>query len=279
MVQISNRLNIPVIFFLLAYCFLSIFPASAENYPENFTTKAFYKVTYSGLVFAKIGVHFSQMPENYTATADIASAGLLKLFTKHSSHTTVKANGKNFTYGSIKYVSDYKTKNKKRHVDFTYVDGKFASENLVPPESATKRAPVALGLKNDSSDPLSGLIMARSKLRQALADGSSSFAVNIYDGRRLTKVDLTVAGKKVLKLYGAKQPVIIVNAKRTLVAGFSKDELEEHDANEPPLVMYFSDDATLFPIRLEYNMGIGILQMDLFARCNEKSSCLLGNVD
>lgn len=277
MVRSCPSRNIPLVIFLFICYFLSVFPAHAGEYPQDFTFKGLYKVNFSGMLVGKIGVDFNQTANGYEATSDIVSSGLLKLFTQHSSHTTVKATGKNFTYGQIDYVTDYQTKKKKKHVDIHYENSAFKSENLVPPENPAKRPPVSLDLKNTSLDPLSSMFMTRAKLREALMAGQNEFTIKTYDGRRLTTINYSIISKKVLRLYGVKVPVVEVEAKRSLTAGFTKSELKDYDPDEPSLTMYFSDNDVLFPVRLELVMYMSTISVDLFKRCAEHESCLLGN--
>ncbi len=252
-------------------------PVHAAEPARDLDFKGLYKCTMSGINFAKIGVHAEQDAHAYAMTADIMSTGIVNMFTKHSSHTTVDASGSNYTYSHINYETDYKTKNKKRYVNLIFADGKFKEEKLEPPENPAKRPPVPLEQKQQAQDPLSALLQARQELFHALQSGAREFTIDVYDGRRLTKVDFTVVGDKVLKLSGAKVPVVEVTARRTFLAGFTRSEIADKDANEPALHIYFSNDEKLFPVRLQVQLFFGLMTADLIKACSGSESCLLGN--
>ncbi len=273
----SSLLNIRPIIFSVVYCFLLFFsyPSEAAS-TKDLSFRGYYKCTFSGINFAKLGIHAEQDSHSYAVTSDITLTGIAKLFTKHSSHTTVDASGKNYVYSSSEYESNYKTKNKKRYVKITYKGEKFGKETLDPPENPAKRTPVPIEEKNESYDPLSGLLSARAQLIDALENGNKTFSLNIYDGRRLTQVDFTILGERVIRMDDRKVPVITVQAKRTLLAGFTNSELADHDPKEAPLLIHFSNDETLFPVRLEAHLMFGSIVADLHKTCSTQESCLLG---
>lgn len=273
----SHLLNIWQIIFYLTICFtigLS-FPADAA-YNRDLTFRGYYKCTFSGINFAKVGIHVEQDSHAYSAITDITLSGIAKLFTKHSSHTIVDGSGKNYHYSVSEYETNYKTKNKKRYVKLNYNGAEFDKETLIPPENPDKRKPVPKEEKHGSYDPLSGLLKARLLLIDALANNKQAFSLNIYDGRRLTKVDFTVLSARIIRMEDRKVPVIAVQAKRTLLVGFTASELADHDPKESPLTIYFSNDETLFPVRLEAHLMFGTLTADLVKTCTPQESCLLG---
>ncbi|MGE0754895.1 MAG: DUF3108 domain-containing protein [Alphaproteobacteria bacterium] len=274
-----SHLNMPCGFFLAIGCFFFVFSAHAETYPRDFQFKGLYKVTFSGVAMGKVGVDFSQYAGHYTATSDIKTTGLMKMFTPHSSHSTVKATGADFQYDTVEYVTDYQTRNKKKHVEIRYANGAFKEARLVPPESPGKRPDVPEDLKDGSHDPLSSLINTRQKLIDAIETGQNQFKQQTYDGRRLTTITFRIMGKRNIRMNGRKVPVIQVNARRALTAGFTTSELDRYDPGEPALVIYFSNDEALFPVRLEIPIYMSVMQADLHTRCSAEQSCLLGNSD
>ncbi len=270
-------LNIRQHIFYIICCFTLLFSESqAASYSKDLDFRGYYKCEFSGINFAKVGIHVEQDSHAYSAIADITLSGIAKLFTRHSSHTIVDGSGRGYAYSAWEYESNYKTKNKKRYVKLNYKNGLFAKETLIPPENPAKRKPVPIEDKHGSYDPLSGLLKARSLLIDTLAKGEQTFSLNIYDGRRLTKVDFTVLSTRTIRMENGKAPVIAVQAKRTLLAGFTASELADHDPKESPLTIYFSNDEKLFPIRLEAHLMFGTITADLHKTCAAQESCLLG---
>jgi hypothetical protein len=273
-----SLLNIKrIIFYIIPCLLLLITDSQAASYSRDIAFRGYYKCSFSGIPFAKVGIHTEQDARNYSATTDILLTGVVSLFTSHSSHSTVDGSGKDYTYNASEYETNYKTKKKKRYVKLNYKGDIFDKETLVPPENPAKRTPVPTQEKNGSYDPLSALLKARMLLIDALEKNKKTFSLNVYDGRRLTKVDFTVLSTRTIRIDGKKVPIVAVQAKRTLIAGFTKSELADHDPQEPPMIMYFSNDEKLFPVRLQANLSFGRLTADLYKTCNAQESCLLGN--
>jgi hypothetical protein len=73
-----------------------------------------------------------------------------------------------------------------------------------------------------------------------------------------------------------KQPAVVMTLRRKPLAGYTKSEMEDYSADEPSLTAYFSDDDTLFPVKLELPLPIGSLHVTLRKKCGPQESCLLG---
>lgn len=258
--------NIVCIFLLAAY------PAQAQEplIPINF--KGLYDISLGSVRIAKTGIELEQDANSYAVAADIVIAGPLKLFTSHSSHTTVDARGAHFFYPERQYESRYRTKKKKKYVKLAYHGAQALEEKLDPPENRAKRPAVSEELKKKSYDPLSFILA----MRQAIQSGAKVFAIDVYDGRRLTRAHFAVGEKKTLTYNNQKIVTITANVKRELVAGFTDSELNDYDKNEPPLTVYFSDDGRYIPIKLQTSFWLGTLTAMLVKECRTGESCLLG---
>ncbi len=116
----------------------------------------------------------------------------------------------------------------------------------------------------------------RAKLIDALKTGKTDFTIDNFDGRRLTRASFHVVGKKTLHRGDDEIPVVTLTAKRAQIAGFTKSEIEATDPNEPLLYIYLSDDARLWPIRLEAHEPLGTFVISLAKECSPQESCLLG---
>jgi len=286
--------------------------ASGAAYGEDrlppLNLKGVYECSFSDVVIGEMGVEITQTPDHYSETSDIVSTGILKMFVNHSSHTTVEGSGSNFTYPAIDYDTHYQTKKKKKTAMLKYRGGVLTEENVTPPDNRATRPEVPMNLKQSASDPLSLIIRMRQGLFEALhsapsplegegrgGGGSSDnalnkrpphpnpppqgvrgFSLNIYDGRRLTEVDFTVIGPKTINYQGADTPVTMVDVRRKFLAGFTQSELSDWNPNEPPLHVYFSNDARLMPLRLELTLWMGTLAATLVKECGAGESCLLG---
>ena len=235
--------------------------------------KAAYEFNFAAFRLGKMGIEVAQTPQNYSIAADIVSTGLANIIVRHSSHTTAEGSGKNYRYSRIEYETHYQTKKKKKYAHLIYKDGKLAEENVLPPDNRATRPAVASELKNKSYDYLTLIL----KLREALySPASKEFSFDVYDGRRLTRITASVIGKTTITYNNAEQPVIRVDLRRKLIAGFTKSELDDHDPDEGGVQAYFTDDDRRIPIRLEAQLMLGTLSATLVKECSKETSCLLG---
>ncbi len=264
---------------LLCICLLLWSPlalAQSNNYKEAFELKGYYEFTFAGLAFGKMGIDATQSAKDYAIATDIKSTGLINMFVRHTSHTTVSGAGANFVYPTIDYETHYTTRKKKRYVRLAYREGNLSEEQTIPFDTHGKRPIVPAEMKRDALDPLSFLLHMREELHKTMSEGKTAYSMNVYDGRRLNQADFTILGKQSLDYNGKNTPVIAVDVKRTALAGFTESEMDDLRGGEPNLRMYFSDDARLIPLRLEVKM-FGTMAATLVSECATGESCLLGN--
>lgn len=240
---------------LLCLFILASYPVRADTplIPINFS--GHYDFALSGIRFGKLNITLTQDVGQYNTTADIATTGIVSIFVDHTSHTTSSGTGADFAYPNVNYESSYSTRKKPKYVKMEMQGGVFTSEKLEPADA--ERPKVTAEQKKGAVDPLAFGVALRTAFASALAQQQKTFAINYYDGRRLTRVDFTVGQNKNLRLSGVVYPVYTVVARRTLVAGFTQKELSRADPNEPSLTIYFTHDAKFLPIRLEVPMLFG----------------------
>lgn len=265
--------------FILALSF-AYFPlaASAEKLPP-LNEKLYYEADFSGINFGKIGIEIDEQADKANITCDITSSGIVALFVKHSSHTTLAATGSNFTYPDRTYESHYHTRKKYRFVKLVYKNGKIISSTIEPPEDPAKRPAVPEADINKAYDLMAFLLQLRSEVSNAKKTGNKDFILNAYDGRRLTRADFKVLGERSIKINGVKQKTFAVSARRKQLAGFTKGEIEDYDPNEPSMTIYFSDDEKLIPLRMEAPFLFQKVSATLVKTCGKDESCLLGIAD
>ena len=204
------------------------------------------------------------------------TTGLLKLFVKHSSHTTVDGSGaQDFTYPEAEYESHYQTRGKKKYVKMITHAGITGGEILIPPDPPTRK-PVPPDMKKNIADPLTTLLRMREEVWKAVHNHTTHFSINLYDGRRLTQVNFIVGDKQNLRINGGKIPVIAINVTRKLLAGFTESELANYDPHESGARFYVTDDERLIPIRAEATLMFGIISATLAKECTGAENCLLG---
>lgn len=247
---------------LLLFISLCDSPATAQTLAP-IEKKLRYEASFSGIKFGKIDIEIKQQPDKANIICDISSTGIVNLFVKHSSHTTLSASGSDFSYPNRVYESNYKTRNKKRRVKLVYKDNKITEEIIEPKESENKRPKVPEDDKNSAYDLMSFLLQIRKEIANSRIKGNNSFTINIFDGRRLTQTDFTITGNKTIKISGKKYITIAVSSKRKPISGFSKGEMEDYKPNEPSMTSYFSNDGELIPLRMEIPFLFQYVRADL----------------
>jgi hypothetical protein len=262
--------NIPLLMLLLCS------PAQADEGLTPMQFKGIYQFEFSDVPIGKMGLEIDQSATDYSINSDILTTGVLKMFVNHSSHTTADGSGKHFRYDTVKYDSNYRTRKKKKAVSMRFKNGKIVEEKLNPPDNRATRPAVSDELKTNAIDPLSLILRIRQELFEARKNDTKNFSINGYDGRRLTTADFTVIGTQNLRYKGKKVPVIKVDARRTLVAGFTQSELADKNDNEPPAHIYFTNDAQLKPIKVEAVLWMGTVSATLIKECMPSESCLFG---
>lgn len=273
----KSPLKIALVFFALSCPPLSAKAGTLAVEPLTF--KGIYEFRFAGLPFGKLGVEITQTDTEYSIAADVASTGIINLFTRHTSHSVVKEKRTAKSNEAVNYETYYRTKNKPRHVKLTYSDGKITEEIVEPPENPAKRLPVPAEVKNAATNPLSLILQMREKLAETQDNKEPAFSLNVYDGRRATKVDFTIKDQQTINVNGQKQPVTEVELHRQPLAGFTESELADYDPKEPTLRLYFTNDTRLIPIKAEVTVMMAPLTATLVKECGAEESCLLGNKD
>lgn len=245
------------------------------NLKRDLEFKGLYDLSYGGIVFGRLGVEIEQSPKHYDIVTDIITTGVVKFFVPHKSHSTTDATGADFAYNHILYESNYQTRNKKKYVKIEVKDGKSV-ETLVPPDDRSKRPAVPEADKEKSADPLSFILRVREALHQAMQTGQNSFEVKFFDGRRLSLISITLAGKKTIDYGNSKRDTVRIAIKRKPISGFTPAEIDDYSPKEAPLYAYFSNDEKLMPLMLDLNLWFGVVRATLAKECRTGESCLLG---
>lgn len=241
----------------MALCSLWLGAPAAAQSLAPLDISGTYLFSMAGVPFGSMDFSATQNANNYDASADIHTTGLVRVFVQHDSHTTSKGAGANFTYPDSTYESDYQTRKKKKYVKMVRKHNKIAEETITPPDDRNVRPAVEEALKNEAFNPLAYALELRGKMAQCIAANCESFNFNFFDGRRLTQGTFTPQGTKVIRIGGQKYPTYYVIAKRKPLAGFTAKELKGIPADEPPLAIYFSQDEKLLPVKLDYPMAFG----------------------
>lgn len=236
-----------IVFFLIA----TAMPAHAET-PDIWPQKqGEYIFRWNGLTFGSLAFETETGNARYTLRCRIESRGLLRIFSRHESRSEVSGTAEKLTGGPRRYETFYKSGDKPKRVLLVYdQNGRLAESAVEPPENPQKRPPVPGDLTAGSLDPLTYALAIRAGVRDGLAAGAQAFTLRLYDGRRLMETRVEILGRETLEREGTRRTVIVLEARREPVAGFTAKELSRMK-NEPPLYLYFSDDGRLTLLRLQ----------------------------
>lgn len=224
--------------------------------PIHFT--GHYDFAFSGIPFGEIDITFTEKAGNYRATSDIETTGVARLLVQHSSHTTSHGSGRNFHYANAEYESRYSTRGKKKYARISKKNGRIVSDKVEPPDNRSVRPAVPLAEKSAAVDPLAMSVAIRNAFARARQEGRTSFTLDFYDGRRLTRSFFTLGDERVLRINAHKIPVFTLHARRKPLAGYTAKELARINPNEPELTIYFSHDVKFVPIYMEVPLPFGV---------------------
>lgn len=246
----------------LLFTICAALPAQAEEQPAlaPFALSTDYEFSWVGIPFGTLHVEAHERLDDYQIAADIKLTGLLSVFVKHSSHTVVSGHPGDFTRGPRVYESNYKTRDKPRHVKLGYdAQGHITEEIIEPAENRAKRPEVPRAQKDGTLDPLSLMAQIRRRLASALAAGETEFQLPAFDGRRQMQTFYRIEGRQTIRIEDQKIPVTKVTVTRQPVAGYTRGELDDFAQGDPTLIMFFSDLPELMPVRLRADIAVGSL--------------------
>ncbi len=220
-----------------------------------------------------MGLEIGQNKDTTELICDIATTGIVKLFVEHSSRSTLHQTGREGVY-----ESNYKTRKKAKYVKILSRDSKVIGEELIPPDRPGKRSAIPDEAKKQAHSPLEFLLEMRKNLYNSINNGESTYSLLFFDGRRLTQGHFTIEGRKTIRIGDKKYKTIKVAARRALIGGFTKDEQEEYDPDEPIVYLYYSNDERLIPLRIEFKIGLATAAATLMSECEKRGECLIGSI-
>lgn len=257
-----------IIFYIITLLLLAT-QAFAENaHPANATR--LYEVHWGGLHIADLA---GEISKNHFAV-DIKSYGMVKKISKYKSHSELDFSFENGKYVPKKFFTTSRQRHGKRDIKISYNDNAaIKKEQVTPPDKRFKRPAVADNMKKFVVDPLTAALISRIKIKQALESGKSNFSFNIYDARRLSRLEFQVEGKTTIKLHGKKTPAIKMSFRRAPIAGHTQNELKRQKGEEPDFTVFLSDDEAMLPIKAYATAPLGKAIITMKRDCESISEC------
>jgi hypothetical protein len=253
-------------FYKVVVClyFLGLSPALADEALASLHFIGRYDFNWSGVALGALTLAIDEDGDVYKMRLVVKSEGIVNLFTHHVDDTIAGGERNGSAYLPQYYETYYKTKKKPRHVKLAFDDkGAVVEELNVPPEDRSDRPEVPHSLKDGAYDPLSLLMVVRGGARD----------IKGFDAKRLYAVKVQEKGRDTLYVEGKWRKVTIFSLSRTPLGGLTAKEMKEYKKGEPPLTVYFSNDAQRIPLAVEVPIMFGEVTGVLVKECKAWAEC------
>lgn len=227
--------------------------------------KLYYRISWSGLPLGRIRVDTTETDSRYHMVIDTKSKGVASVFSPFE--TIAQASGmiSDGHYIPERYESRAikSDEGKNRSTTLTYdATGRITSRSYAPKaDDPAWRPVVAIDKASAATDPITGFLAIRHKLRKHLAQGLNEASIQSYDGKRLAT--LTATRIKDEAAADRSTPVIVTRITRTPIDGYTPKEWKKYKAGDPPLTVWFADNDSLTPLQLELELMLGSVIVEL----------------
>jgi hypothetical protein len=213
--------------------------------------EARYVATWAGLPAGEIAMRIEDDGSHYSGRLEIRTEGLPRWLTRFRG--TVVSEGRLAADGTahpLRYDAIYdlrKRKNKHNSLRFVGAPGGVVAER--GPGDTSKKPPIAERFRRGVVDPLTALVAVRHRIQAGQLGADGHFVVPVFDGSRRFDADGRVARQD-----GRVRVALLLKP----IAGFDEDKPDEDEdpENSPrEVLLEFTDDARLLPVRLEVSIG------------------------
>lgn len=225
---------------------------------EPFNTRGTWFVSWSGIPFAKCWMALEEDPDSYRLTASYKSRGLARLFDKTKNLTLSHGLRVGESMQELEYKHENDDEDKLTLLQFDLA-GELVRRQVEPDDDPTHRPPVAATDIKGAVTPGNGLFALREAVRQAVANSDKSFSLRFYEGKRLMRINGTVAEQTSYEIDGKNHQTHKLILTRDLLGGFTDKEISRYKEGEPPLYL-FLDAKTLFPLAMEIEIKFGTVK-------------------
>ncbi len=238
---------------ILLLIIIAFLPHSSMAADKLDNAARWYKIFWNNVYIADFKVEIS----NDNIDVKIDSKGLAKSISKYKNYLHSNFYMKGTDYIPISFDSALTQRQGTKNVKIQYAKtGEIINDTVTPPDNRTKRPAVSADLKKDAVDPLFAAITARKKIRECLKNDTKEFNFNIYDGRRLSKLEFNLYGLETIKIKDRTLKILKISFRRIAIKGFTKNELKRMQGEEPDFILYLEED-TLFPVKVDANAPLG----------------------
>lgn len=231
--------------------------------PLNF--KAKYDVALSGIGIGRIRVEVQEDAFSYRMVVDTKTSGIAKLFSREKSLAKIEGKKRNGAYFPLSYSStNIRSDDKITRTIIAYDENAdIKTYERTPLDDPKWRPVVPREQANSAYDPMTGFLVARSKLRDAMVKNERNATVRTYDGARLAKLSIDVIDSTRIQKMDEFVKVINTSVMREPITGYTPKEWKKFKEGDPSIHLYLSADGQLFPVQISVALPFGTLTAKL----------------
>lgn len=255
-------------------------PAQETAAPAPLNTAAWYKGYWGGIYMADLFVEVhEQEGGRYTIEGIIKTRGLVRMISDYYNFLSAKGwwNGADFTQDTFDTRFNRRKGGERRIIVHYNEDGMVKDEYYNPPEKRWKRPAVPDEQRSHTPDPLTLGLEIRRELHAMMQEEPElpvKFSRKMYDGRRYSDVKFEVVGHDVLRQEKTDYPTVRLRLRRYPIAGYTDNELERMDEEEPDIDIWISENTDFIPLRVEGKAPLGFAYAKLKAECKTLRACI-----
>jgi YD repeat-containing protein len=257
----SYKIAVAILLFSLPYS-----AAAGEFAPlAPLTMEGKYSVAWNGVPIGRIRLTAREDASHYQITVDTKTTGVAALFSKEQRVAEASGNVTAAGYTPSRFESRPHNSDKTDLTTMTYdAAGQLTTRIRKPEDDTAWRPPVPTAQASTATDPVTGGLILRRKIHEALAGGSPHISTKTYDGARLADMRVTLAAKPVtLEILDKDIAAIDASIARTPIAGYTPKELKKFKAGDPDIHIFFGADEKALPLRVTIDAVVGHLTATL----------------
>lgn len=230
---------------------------------------AYYEATWASLPAAHLVAQFDDGTEAFHDELEMDTVGLphLLLHFRARAESTGRFEADGATQPS-RYAVDYDLRRSHgQRVRVVYIarDGNVISERTA--EDTNRKPVLPEEYRRDVIDPVSAFATLRRYLVAHGAKPGARFTLHVFDDVRRFDIAVSVVSAN------AADKSIHVHLELTAVAGFKKRGSRDAEDAPRPIEIFFRDDGTMLPTRLEVSVGFLPLVVRFDHRCADMAHC------
>ncbi len=228
--------------------------------------KLTYEVHAGGFIVADGKFHIDLAPDYFDAGVVIRPRGLPALLKEFRLNSEAEGLRSQAGMEPLRYSSEYwKNDRRRRWVEIDYAADALPQVEAMPPAEDDERVEVPPALLVDSLDPMSAALALSEQIER---NGRCDGAIDVYDGRRLFRLELSHLGfTEVEAPYKKDAPVPSMKCRLEIAKITGFEDKERKSKRYPDTITLYltplAGDGLWLPVRLEAKHFLGTLMVRL----------------